>query len=248
MQEAFLSPLALRRALRPHARLGPHLGARHRAQPRDRRAAARAWSTTAGARATRASRSASRPRERTDVEAARREEAREVRAALETLPDDQSQVIELAYFGGFTHSRDRRACSTRRSAPSRAGCAWACAKMRGQLGGLGGGTGMTRLRRTRDTAGRLGARRRSTSEVAAPSSRISRRARTAGARSPSCTLAADALPLAAPPIAPPPELQAAASWPSSTPRRSCCAPPGPRPTARPGRRGPPPRRCACAWA
>src|SRR6201995_5384553 len=37
--------------------------------------------------------------ERTDVEAARREEARSVRAALETLPDQQTKVIELAYFG-----------------------------------------------------------------------------------------------------------------------------------------------------
>src|SRR4051795_6448132 len=43
-------------------------------------------------------------RERTDVEAARREEARSVRSALETLPPDQCQVIELAYFGGFSHS------------------------------------------------------------------------------------------------------------------------------------------------
>src|SRR6059058_5807011 len=43
-------------------------------------------------------------RERTDVEAGRREEAREVRAAIETLPEDQSRVIELAYFGGFSHS------------------------------------------------------------------------------------------------------------------------------------------------
>ena len=42
-------------------------------------------------------------RELTDVEAARRDEARSVRAALEQLPDDQCRVIELAYFGGFTH-------------------------------------------------------------------------------------------------------------------------------------------------
>jgi len=42
--------------------------------------------------------------ERTDVEAARREEAGVVRGALETLPPDQCQVIELAYFGGFTHT------------------------------------------------------------------------------------------------------------------------------------------------
>jgi RNA polymerase sigma-70 factor, ECF subfamily len=42
-------------------------------------------------------------RERTDVEFARRDEAREVRDALEQLPDEQSRVIELAYFGGLTH-------------------------------------------------------------------------------------------------------------------------------------------------
>jgi RNA polymerase sigma-70 factor, ECF subfamily len=42
--------------------------------------------------------------ERTEVEAARREEAGTVRNALRTLPADQCQVIELAYFGGFTHT------------------------------------------------------------------------------------------------------------------------------------------------
>ena len=39
----------------------------------------------------------------TDVEVARREEAREVREALDGLPEEQSRVIELAYFGGLTH-------------------------------------------------------------------------------------------------------------------------------------------------
>jgi RNA polymerase sigma-70 factor, ECF subfamily len=43
--------------------------------------------------------------ELTEVEAARREEARMVRRALDSLPDDQCRVIELAYFGGFTHSQ-----------------------------------------------------------------------------------------------------------------------------------------------
>src|ERR687885_2740073 len=43
-------------------------------------------------------------RARTEVEASRREEAASVRAALEALPIEQSRVIELAYFGGFTHS------------------------------------------------------------------------------------------------------------------------------------------------
>src|SRR5215217_1686946 len=44
-------------------------------------------------------------RERTDVEAARREEARSVRTALDTLPAEQRRTIELAYFGGFSHSQ-----------------------------------------------------------------------------------------------------------------------------------------------
>jgi RNA polymerase sigma-70 factor (ECF subfamily) len=43
-------------------------------------------------------------KEQTDVEAARRDEAQEVRVALGALPDEQCRVIELAYFGGFTHS------------------------------------------------------------------------------------------------------------------------------------------------
>lgn len=43
--------------------------------------------------------------ERTEAEVERRDEARHVRAALGELPADQRQVIELAYFGGFTHSQ-----------------------------------------------------------------------------------------------------------------------------------------------
>ena len=38
------------------------------------------------------------------MEAARHEEAATVRRALEGLPAEQCQVIELAYFGGFTHT------------------------------------------------------------------------------------------------------------------------------------------------
>ena len=44
-------------------------------------------------------------RERTDVEAARREDARGVRTALDALPEEQRHTIELAYFGGFSHSQ-----------------------------------------------------------------------------------------------------------------------------------------------
>jgi RNA polymerase sigma-70 factor (ECF subfamily) len=43
--------------------------------------------------------------ERTDIEAVRREEARSVRSALDALPADQRHTIELAYFGGFSHSQ-----------------------------------------------------------------------------------------------------------------------------------------------
>jgi RNA polymerase sigma-70 factor, ECF subfamily len=42
--------------------------------------------------------------ERTDLVAAQREDARTVQDAMTSLPDDQRQTIELAYFGGFSHS------------------------------------------------------------------------------------------------------------------------------------------------
>ena len=41
----------------------------------------------------------------TSGEAERRGDAAEVRSALDELPPDQRHVIELAYFGGFTHSQ-----------------------------------------------------------------------------------------------------------------------------------------------
>jgi RNA polymerase sigma-70 factor, ECF subfamily len=44
-------------------------------------------------------------RELTDREVERRDDARQVRDALKGLPADQRQVIELAYFGGFSHSQ-----------------------------------------------------------------------------------------------------------------------------------------------
>jgi RNA polymerase sigma-70 factor, ECF subfamily len=43
-------------------------------------------------------------KERTEAEALQRETAAELRGALGKLPGEQSQVIELAYFGGFSHS------------------------------------------------------------------------------------------------------------------------------------------------
>ena len=43
-------------------------------------------------------------RDRTEIEVERRDDARHVRGALTELPADQRQVIDLAYFGGFSHS------------------------------------------------------------------------------------------------------------------------------------------------
>src|SRR5207248_1603582 len=43
--------------------------------------------------------------QRTDSEVERRDDAQQVRSALLELPPEQRQVIELAYFGGFTHTQ-----------------------------------------------------------------------------------------------------------------------------------------------
>jgi RNA polymerase sigma-70 factor (ECF subfamily) len=74
-------------------------------------------------------------RERTDTEAARRDEAREVREALNTLPAEQSRVIELAYFGGFTHSEIAAMLDTP-IGTVKGRMRLGLDKMRGQLGGL----------------------------------------------------------------------------------------------------------------
>ena len=88
VQEAFLSIWRSRLRYEPDARERAHLGARHRPQPGDRRAAAQLGRTTAGASAEGIEERYEAP-ERTDVEVARREEARTVRGALETLPEEQ---------------------------------------------------------------------------------------------------------------------------------------------------------------
>ena len=43
--------------------------------------------------------------ESTEREVERRDDATQVRGALQELPAEQRQVIELAYFGGFSHSQ-----------------------------------------------------------------------------------------------------------------------------------------------
>ncbi|HEV2819606.1 MAG TPA: sigma-70 family RNA polymerase sigma factor [Solirubrobacteraceae bacterium] len=42
--------------------------------------------------------------DRTDAEVARRDEASEIRSAVATLPEEQGEVIRLAYYGGYTHT------------------------------------------------------------------------------------------------------------------------------------------------
>lgn len=46
--------------------------------------------------------------ERIDIEVERRDDAHRVRSAMSELPGDQRRVIELAYFGGFTHTEIAR--------------------------------------------------------------------------------------------------------------------------------------------
>src|SRR4051812_13283751 len=74
-------------------------------------------------------------RERTEVEAARNDEAREVHAALRTLPDEQCRVIELAYFGGFSQSEIATMLETP-IGTVKGRMRLGLDKMRGQLGGL----------------------------------------------------------------------------------------------------------------
>ena len=74
-------------------------------------------------------------RERTDVEAARRDEARDVRQALGTLPAEQCKVIELAYFGGFTHVEIAEMIETP-IGTVKGRMRLGLEKLRGQLGGL----------------------------------------------------------------------------------------------------------------
>ncbi|HLY49720.1 MAG TPA: RNA polymerase sigma factor [Solirubrobacteraceae bacterium] len=46
--------------------------------------------------------------EHTDAEAVRRETARSIRTLMDQLPNEQRRVVDLAYFGGFTHEEIAR--------------------------------------------------------------------------------------------------------------------------------------------
>ena len=74
-------------------------------------------------------------RERTEVEVGRLDEAAEIRQALTTLPDEQSRVIELAYFGGFTQSEIATMIDTP-IGTVKGRMRLGLEKMRAQLGGL----------------------------------------------------------------------------------------------------------------
>jgi RNA polymerase sigma-70 factor (ECF subfamily) len=74
-------------------------------------------------------------RERTDVEVARLHEAQEIRQVLLTLPPEQCRVIELAYFGGFTHTEIASMLDTP-VGTVKGRMRLGLEKMRGQLGGL----------------------------------------------------------------------------------------------------------------
>jgi RNA polymerase sigma-70 factor (ECF subfamily) len=74
-------------------------------------------------------------RERTEVEVARLDEAAEIRQALRTLPTEQSRVIELAYFGGFTQTEIASMLETP-IGTVKGRMRLGLEKMRAQLGGL----------------------------------------------------------------------------------------------------------------
>src|SRR5262249_33645199 len=74
-------------------------------------------------------------RERTEVEVARNDEAREVHAALRALPAEECKVIELAYFGGFSQSEIAEMLETP-IGTVKGRMRLGLEKMRGQLGGL----------------------------------------------------------------------------------------------------------------
>ena len=76
-------------------------------------------------------------RERTELEVARNDEAREVHAALQSLPAEQCRVIELAYFGGFSQSEIAALLETP-IGTVKGRMRLGLEKMRGQLGGLSG--------------------------------------------------------------------------------------------------------------
>ena len=202
--------LALGRALRALARVGAHVAAGDRPPPRrSTRCGARSC-TSAGGRATRGIEETLETGERTDVEVARHEEAATVRAALGHLPSEQSQVIELAYFGGFTHTEIAEMLETP-VGTVKGRMRLGLEKMRHALGGGAGEPGMSDARARSRALGRRGRRLPARRAGAATSSE---RFEAHLADCPACRrdvadlqVAADALPVSVPPIRPPAALK-----------------------------------------
>ena len=97
--------LAQQRPLRRRARERSLLGARaSSATARSTRSAALRDPRRSSTSTTRPCSRRSPPSSAPTTEAIRRETAGRLRRALGLLPREQSQVIELAYFGGFSHS------------------------------------------------------------------------------------------------------------------------------------------------
>ena len=97
------------------------------AQWRGRPPAGPACPRAAGCRAGRRRIQACNPGEETFEMVASTVEAERVREALATLPTDQREAIELAYFGGLTHQEIAQRTGPR-SARSRAECGWVCTR------------------------------------------------------------------------------------------------------------------------
>ena len=239
--------LAQRRPLRPPPRQRAHLDPRDHAPPRDRRAAPR---RRAGApsRERRGDRGALRGEERTDVEVARREEAREVRGALEALPADQRRAIELAYFGGFTQSEiaemlerpDRHRQGPHAARPGED--ARPARRRRGR------GDAHERALPARRHRRRLPARRAAEAERRAASRRTSATARAAARTSRRCGRSSTRCPPPPRRSTPPPELRGrhhgdrARGGRAAAGRRPGGRPPAPQPRAPPLRERLAPRR------
>ena len=174
--------------------------------------------------------------ERTDAQALDKAVSQEIRGALGELPAEQRRVIELAYFGGFTHLEIASMLGTP-VGTVKGRMRLGLHKLRGHLQGLGGGGHMSpresdfdcpRLRRRR----RLRARRARGRRAGRASASTWRAARSAARKSPSCSRSSTSCPTSVPPArALRPRCASASSRPCAR-RPSCCTPPAPRPTGR----------------
>ena len=206
---------------------------------RSTRCAARSC-TSAGARATRGSRSGSRRGERTDVEVARREEARDrPRARWSTCPPSRARSSSSPTSAASPTPRSPTMLETP-VGTVKGRMRLGLEKMRNALGGRAGEPGMSEhdalARRRRRLRARRAAARRARGLRGAPA----RAARSAARDVEELRVAADALPVSVAAGRAAARRSRGGSWPSSSPRRSCSPPRAGRadaPRPRPARRG-----------